>query len=300
MDRKLFRNLLLLSLTTAIYMMLGAVVFQSLENRPSEALVVHNLTQSLERDLMHKYNATKREIETILERVRALVYQEREAERSYWTFYSSLYFVGSVITTIGYGHISPRTAAGRVFCILFATVGIPLNILTLKTLGDGINTVISKLIVSFERKFLNKEPNSLKIKIVVFSSLLMAVELLIGGMMYNFTENWDYLASVYYCFIVFSTIGFGDLVPNQGRAPTEDFLIAMMLLRAAVLIFGLSTLSSVLTSVVSAAEEINTTLPSSVVRTTPTELRHIPYDQRYGHVMNIFWTCAETRLIAIL
>lgn len=147
------------------------------------------------------------------------------------------------------------------FCILFATVGIPLNILTLKTLGDVINTVISKLIVSFERKFLKKEPNSLKIKIVVFSSLLMAVELLIGGIMYNFTENWDYLASVYYCFIVFSTIGFGDLVPNQGRAPTEDFLIAMMLLRAAVLIFGLSTLSSVLTSVVSAAEEINTSLP---------------------------------------
>lgn len=101
MDRKLFRNLLLLSLTTAIYMMLGAVVFQSLENHPSEVLVVHNLTQSLERDLMHKYNATKREIETILDRVRALVYQEREAERSNWTFYSSLYFVGSVITTIG-------------------------------------------------------------------------------------------------------------------------------------------------------------------------------------------------------
>ena len=78
--------------------------------------------------------------------------------------------------------------------------------------------------------------------------------------MYNLTEHWGYLASVYYCFIVFSTIGFGDLVPNQGRAPAEDFMIAMMLARAAVLIIGLSTLYSVLTSFVSVTEEINGTL----------------------------------------
>lgn len=82
-------------------MLLGAVVFQSLENRPSEGLVVHNLTESLEKDLLRKYNATKREIEAILEQVRAIVDQERQAERANWTFYSSLYFVGSVITTIG-------------------------------------------------------------------------------------------------------------------------------------------------------------------------------------------------------
>ena len=49
---------------------------------------------------------------------------------------------------------------------------------------------------------------------------------------------------------------------HQGRAPTEDFVIAMMFLRAAVLIIGLSTLSSVFTSVVSAEEEINATLPN--------------------------------------
>ena len=79
--------------------------------------------------------------------------------------------------------------------------------------------------------------------------------------MYNSTEKWDYLSSVYYCFVVFTTIGFGDLVPNQGRAPTEDYHVVMMFVRGVVLIIGLSTLSSVLTSVVSAAEEISATLP---------------------------------------
>ena len=161
----------------------------------------------------------------------------------------------------GYGHISPRTAAGRLFCIFFAIVGIPLNILTLKALGDGIKKLITKLITCFERKFLKREPARLKIKTMVFSAFLMVLELLIGGVMYSSTETWDYLSSVYYCFVVFTTIGFGDLVPNQGRAPTEDYQMAMMFVRGGMLIIGLSTLSSVLTSVVSAAEEISTALP---------------------------------------
>ena len=147
------------------------------------------------------------------------------------------------------------------FCIFFAIVGIPLNILTLKALGDGINKLLAKLITYFERKFFKREKEHLKIKTMIMSSLLMVLELLIGGFMYTSTEDWDYLASVYYCFVVFTTIGFGDLVPNQGRAPTEDFQIAMVIVRAVVLIIGLSTLSSVLTSVVCAAEEINATLP---------------------------------------
>lgn len=101
----------------------------------------------------------------------------------------------------------------------------------------------------------------LKIKTMFLSAFLMVLELILGGVLYNYTEDWDFLASVYYCFVVFSTIGFGDLVPNQGRAPTEDYLIGMIIMRAVLLIIGLSTLSSVLTSVVCAAEEINATIP---------------------------------------
>lgn len=147
------------------------------------------------------------------------------------------------------------------FCIFFAIIGIPLNLLTLKALGDGINELLTKLITNFEKKVLKREPAHLKIKTMIFSALLMVLELILGGVLYNYTEDWDFLASVYYCFVVFSTIGFGDLVPNQGRAPTEDYLIGMIIMRAALLIIGLSTLSSVLTSVVCAAEEINATIP---------------------------------------
>lgn len=101
MDHKLLRDLVLLSLLTSLYMLFGAVVFQTLENRPGEDLTTKNLTESLEKDLLQKFNTTKQELVMILARVREIVDKEGNAQKTQWTLYSSLYFVGSVITTIG-------------------------------------------------------------------------------------------------------------------------------------------------------------------------------------------------------
>ena len=101
MDHKLLRDLVLLSLLTSLYMLVGAVVFQTLENRLGEDLTTKNLTESLEKDLLQKFNATRQELVMILARVREIVGKESNAQKTEWTLYSSLYFVGSVITTIG-------------------------------------------------------------------------------------------------------------------------------------------------------------------------------------------------------
>ena len=101
MDHKLLWDLVLLSLLTSLYMLFGAVVFQTLENRPGEDLTTKNLTESLEKDLLQKFNTTRQELVMILARVREIVDKESSAQKTEWTLYSSLYFVGSVITTIG-------------------------------------------------------------------------------------------------------------------------------------------------------------------------------------------------------
>lgn len=101
MDHKLLRDLVLLSLLTSLYMLVGAVVFQTLENRLGEDLTTKNLTESLEKDLLQKFNGTRQELVMILVRVREIVGKESNAQKTEWTLYSSLYFVGSVITTIG-------------------------------------------------------------------------------------------------------------------------------------------------------------------------------------------------------
>jgi voltage-gated potassium channel Kch len=41
-----------------------------------------------------------------------------------WSTLDSLFFSVVTLTTVGYGHITPRTAAGKIFTILYIFVGI--------------------------------------------------------------------------------------------------------------------------------------------------------------------------------
>lgn len=52
-----------------------------------------------------------------------------------WSFGSSIFFSWTAITTIGYGHIVPRTVEGRISCLLYALFGIPLILVTIADMG---------------------------------------------------------------------------------------------------------------------------------------------------------------------
>ncbi|XP_025995300.1 potassium channel subfamily K member 18 isoform X2 [Solenopsis invicta] len=53
-----------------------------------------------------------------------------------WTFSSSLLYSLTLITTIGYGSVAPRTVWGRLITIVYALAGIPLMLVYLSTVGD--------------------------------------------------------------------------------------------------------------------------------------------------------------------
>uniref|UniRef100_A0A663LLG0 Potassium two pore domain channel subfamily K member 17 n=1 Tax=Athene cunicularia TaxID=194338 RepID=A0A663LLG0_ATHCN len=128
-----------------------------------------------------------------------------------WDFSGSFFFSISAITTIGYGNLSPSTAAGRIFCILFALFGIPLNLVLLNEIGQLMLLGVQHCAHRLERVFHWQKKAFLLIKTCALVTGLLLF-LLLPPLLFFDKEGWSYEEGFYYSFITLSTIGFGDYV----------------------------------------------------------------------------------------
>ncbi|NXS62942.1 KCNKH protein, partial [Brachypteracias leptosomus] len=122
------------------YLGLGASVLQALE-RPAEVQAAEHLLQQhwelLANHTCLQGPALQRLIEGIIQAYRSgITLQGNTTSLGRWDFSGSFFFCISAITSIGYGNLSPSTAVGRIFCILFALFGIPLNLVLLNEIGQ--------------------------------------------------------------------------------------------------------------------------------------------------------------------
>ena len=69
-----------------------------------------------------------------------------------WDYIQSVFFTTTILTTIGYGNISPVTFHGRLFCIFFAIIGIPFTLSVLSDLGQILATIIGKVWEQYKEK----------------------------------------------------------------------------------------------------------------------------------------------------
>lgn len=58
------------------------------------------------------------------------------SKKDLWNFSASFLYSLTVITTIGYGNISPKTKFGKIATIFYAIIGMPLFLLYLSNIGD--------------------------------------------------------------------------------------------------------------------------------------------------------------------
>ncbi|XP_078594270.1 uncharacterized protein LOC144872033 [Branchiostoma floridae x Branchiostoma japonicum] len=134
-----------------------------------------------------------------------------------WSFSAAVGFSLTVVTTIGYGHIAPSTVGGRVFCVVYALIGIPLYLVIL----DGVGALLGKMV----RRIAMKAHVSRKWSVKRVGQLAWAITFAIGlclfyllpAVVVSFAEDWTFTVSLYYMFISLSTIGFGDFVAGKEK-----------------------------------------------------------------------------------
>ncbi|XP_051578385.1 potassium channel subfamily K member 5-like [Myxocyprinus asiaticus] len=212
-------------LTSAIifYLSIGAAIFQILEEPNWEIAVKH---YKAEKDkILKRYPClTKADLEHILEVVSDAAGQgiTITGDRTFnnWNWPNAIIFAATVITTIGYGNIAPKTPFGRVFCIFYGLFGVPLCFTWISELGKFFGGRAKHL-----GQYLTKKGVTLRktqfICTTIFLFWGMLVHLVIPPFVFMSQEGWTYIEGLYFSFVTLTTIGFGDLV--AGVDPNADY-----------------------------------------------------------------------------
>ncbi|XP_063078353.1 potassium channel subfamily K member 5b [Engraulis encrasicolus] len=196
------------------YLSIGAAIFQILEE-PYWKLAVSDYSVA-KAELLKKYKClTKDDLEYIVQTVtqaagRGVSVASNNSFNN-WNWENSVIFAATVITTIGYGNVAPKTVGGRVFCILYGLCGIPLCL----TWVSEVGTFFSGRTKRLSQVLLHKGLTPRKVQcscIALFLLWGLLVHLVIPPVIFMFIEEWSYLEGFHFCFTTLTTVGFGDYV----------------------------------------------------------------------------------------
>ncbi|KFP06982.1 Potassium channel subfamily K member 3, partial [Calypte anna] len=209
MKRQNVRTLALI-MCTFTYLLVGAAVFDALESE--EETAERRRLEAKSQELKSKYNLSAesyRELEWVVLKLKP------HKAGVQWKFAGSFYFAITVITTIGYGHAAPSTDGGKVFCMVYALLGIPLTLVMFQSLGERINTFVRYLLHRVKKCLGMRRAEVSMANMVTIGFFSCISTLCIGAAAFSYYEHWSFFHAYYYCFITLTTIGFGDYVALQ-------------------------------------------------------------------------------------
>uniref|UniRef100_A0A8C3ATC4 Potassium channel, subfamily K, member 18 n=1 Tax=Cyclopterus lumpus TaxID=8103 RepID=A0A8C3ATC4_CYCLU len=129
---------LLLCLSLVAYAALGALLFEAIEGKSGSSPHHDSYLDFLVNASSDRYIVSQ--VEEQMFHFKSIWFQSPKK----WSFFGSMFFCCTVFTTVGYGEIYPVTLAGKVVCVLYAMVGIPLMLLVILDVGDFLAMLMSR------------------------------------------------------------------------------------------------------------------------------------------------------------
>ncbi|TKS89781.1 Potassium channel subfamily K member 1 [Collichthys lucidus] len=209
-----------------LYLLIGAGIFSAIE-LPYEQELRQELAVARQDFLSNNTCVSDARLEELL--VRALEANNygvsvlgNDTSRN-WDFVSSLFFTSTVLTTTGYGHTVPLSDEGKAFCIFYSLFGIPVTLFFLSVLVERIMVLITRRPVAyFHRRWAMSKSKLAAIHATCLGIIVVLLILIIPAWIFTSMEkDWDFLESLYFCFISLTTIGLGDYVPGETHSKQD-------------------------------------------------------------------------------
>ncbi|XP_050677920.1 potassium channel subfamily K member 6-like isoform X1 [Leptidea sinapis] len=248
-----FACLLLVYLTFyATYLLSGALVFSALE-APLENQIRLEVIRAKQDFVAKNPGVLAEDLESLLDVVISASNRGVSGSRNVsggpnWSFGQSLFFASTVVTTIGYGHVTPLSKPGKLFCIAYALLGIPLTLVLMSALVERLLLPATALLRALNSSLGHLyRPFTIRLVHLSFIVTMLLVFFLAipAGIFAAIEPEWDYLDSFYYCFISLTTIGLGDYIP--GDYPDQPYRPLYKVATTFYLLMGLTFLMLTLT-----------------------------------------------------
>ncbi|XP_054616945.1 potassium channel subfamily K member 3a [Dunckerocampus dactyliophorus] len=218
MKRQNVRTLALI-ICTFTYLIVGAAIFDALESQMETS---QRREVALRRaELLHTFNLSAEDFDDLEKVVLQLKPHKAGVQ---WQLAGSFYFAITVITTIGYGHAAPSTDGGKVFCMVYALLGIPLTLVMFQSVGERINTFVRYLLHRLKKCLGMRQTEVSMFNMVTVGLISCMITLCVGALAFSHFEGWSFFHAYYYCFITLTTIGFGDYVALQNNHALQNKL----------------------------------------------------------------------------
>ncbi|XP_075154891.1 potassium channel subfamily K member 1-like isoform X2 [Haematobia irritans] len=235
-----------------LFLVLGAAMFSAIEAPKID--VISQRVETFRNQFLEKHTCLNDEdLEEFLKAVitandRGISPLRNATNEMNWSFGQALFFSSTVITTIGYGHVTPLSQTGKIFCMIYAAIGIPLTLVLLSAMAEKLlipaNWLLGKLNSRLGHLYqpFNIRIIHLSIVVLIVAALFFAIPTAVFAYL---EPSWGVLDAFYYCFISLTTIGLGDYIPGDGVSIDNRSLYKMLI--TAYLVLGLIAMMLVLT-----------------------------------------------------